>query len=83
MEIERPDTANDWHFLLFERDQHRLEMVRDQLYLLASLTLPRSRDEEGDFAPVPQGVLSNSFLSLAEQIESVLAELQWPAQLKH
>ncbi|MCE4369738.1 XAC0095 family protein [Xanthomonas hortorum] len=62
--------------------QYRLEMVRDQLRLLAALARPRSvSDGQVAGLPLSYAELSHCFATLGEQLGAVLAELAWPARL--
>ena len=67
-------------YFLPEDSHSRLKKLRDHMAFLSRLAQPRTWKEQEYALDVPAAELAMCLASLAEQGESVLQELSWPAQ---
>ena len=67
-------------YFLPEDSHSRLKKLRDHMAFLSRLAQPRTWKEQEYALDVPAAELAMCLESLAEQVESVLQELSWPAQ---
>lgn len=70
-------------YLLLEEGHTKLQEIRDQLFLLASVTFAATMEEENAALEVRRSMLGQCFENFGLQIDEVLDGVKLPERVRH
>jgi hypothetical protein len=75
--------SRTYGYLLLEEGHTKLQEIRDQLFLLASVTFASTLEEENAALEVRRSMLGQCFENFGLQIDEVLDGVKLPERVRH